>query len=100
VPMLYRLGKVYKQQPKAFDDDPREVFKRNAWVSPFYENDLAELAELIGADRMLMGSDWPHTEGLSEPLAFVDDLIDAGFGQDDIQKICHDNGAALVAPPV
>ena len=27
-------------------------------------------------------------------------LIDAGFGQDDIQKICHDNGAALVAPPV
>ena len=98
-PMLYRLGKVYKQQPKAFDDDPREVFKRNAWVSPFYENDLAELAELIGADHMLMGSDWPHTEGLSEPLAFVDDLIDSGFGQDDIQKICHDNGAALVAPP-
>ena len=98
-PLLYRLGKVYKQQPKAFDDDPREVFKRNVWVSPFYENDLAELAELIGADHMLMGSDWPHTEGLSEPLSFVDDLIDAGFRQDDIQKICHDNGAALVAPP-
>ncbi len=69
------------------------------WVSPFYENDLAELGELIGVDHMLMGSDWPHTEGLAEPLSFVDDLLDAGFGQDDIQKICHDNTAALVAPP-
>jgi predicted TIM-barrel fold metal-dependent hydrolase len=98
-PLLDRLGKVYKQQPKAFSDEPREVFKRNVWVSPFYENDLAELGELIGAEHMLMGSDWPHTEGLAEPLTFVDDLIDAGFGQDDIQKICHDNTAALVAPP-
>jgi predicted TIM-barrel fold metal-dependent hydrolase len=98
-PLLDRLGKVYKQQPKAFTEDPRDVFRRNVWVSPFYENDLAELGELIGVDRMLMGSDWPHTEGLAEPLAFVDDLLDAGFGQDDIRKICHDNGAALVAPP-
>src|SRR5262249_30747610 len=83
-PLLYRPDKVYKQQPKAFADDPREIFKRTAWVSPFYETDLSELASLIGADRMLMGSDWPHTEGLAEPLSFVDDLIDSGFGQDDI----------------
>ena len=96
-PLLERLGKVYHQQPKAFADDPCDVFRRNVWVSPFYENDLAELARLIGVDNMLMGSDWPHTEGLAEPLAFVDDLIDAGFGAADIQKICHDNGAALVA---
>jgi predicted TIM-barrel fold metal-dependent hydrolase len=97
-PLLERLGKVFKQQPRAFDEDPREVFKRNVWVSPFYENDLDQLGALIGADRMLMGSDWPHTEGLVEPLSFVRDLEDAGFSDDEIRMICHDNTAALMAP--
>jgi predicted TIM-barrel fold metal-dependent hydrolase len=97
-PLLERIGKVYKQQPKAFDEDPREVFKRNVWISPFYENNLDQLGQLIGADHMLMGSDWPHTEGLVEPLSFVHDLKSAGFSDADIQKICHDNTAALIAP--
>ena len=97
-PLLERIGKVYKQQPKMFDEDPRDVFKRNVWVSPFYENNLDQLGELIGADHMLMGSDWPHTEGLVEPLSFVKDLESAGFSDDEIQKICHDNTAALIAP--
>jgi predicted TIM-barrel fold metal-dependent hydrolase len=97
-PLLERLGKVFEQQPRAFAEDPREAFTRNVWVSPFYENDLDQLGALIGADHMLMGSDWPHTEGLAEPLSFVDDLEAAGFSDADIRKICHDNTAALVAP--
>ena len=97
-PLFERLGKVSKQQPRAFTRDPRDTFRRNVWVSPFYENNLGELRDLIGADNMLMGSDWPHTEGLSEPLSFVHDLEGSGFSDDEIQKICHDNTAALMAP--
>ena len=59
---------------------------------------IAGLRDIVGADHMLMGSDWPHTEGLVEPLSFVKDLESAGFSDDEIQKICHDNTAALIAP--
>jgi predicted TIM-barrel fold metal-dependent hydrolase len=97
-PLLERLGKVYKQQPRAFAEDPCQAFTRNVWVSPFYENNLGQLGQLIGADHMLMGSDWPHTEGLVEPLSFVRDLEAAGFSGDEIRQICHDNTAALIAP--
>ena len=32
------------------------------------------LAELIGVERILFGSDWPHGEGLAEPLDFAKEL--------------------------
>ena len=105
-PLLERIGKVYKQQPKMFNEDPRDVFKRNVWVSPFYENNLDQLGELIGADHMLMGSDWPHTEGLVEPLSFVKvspngsalvrpgtlEGVGEGFGQAFGEKVGEESG--------
>jgi hypothetical protein len=33
-----------------------------------------------------------------EPLSFVRDLEGAGFSDDEIQLICHENTAALMAP--
>ena len=32
------------------------------------------LIELMGADRVVFGSDYPHPEGMAEPLTFVDEL--------------------------
>ena len=46
---------------------PSEMIKQNVYVSPFFENDVVELAQLLGADRVLAGSDYPHPEGLAEP---------------------------------
>jgi hypothetical protein len=40
-----------------------------------------------------MGSDYPHAEGLADPLAFVEDL--AGFSAHDIRLIMRENGLAL-----
>ena len=57
-----------------------ETFKRNVWVNPFWEESLAGLIGLIGAERVCFGSDYPHAEGLAEPLAWIDELppLDAG----------------------
>ena len=30
--------------------------------------------DLMGIDRVIFGSDWPHPEGLADPITFVDDL--------------------------
>ena len=63
-PLLKTMKDAYKKMPQDFPEDPIEVFKRNIYISPFWEEDLAELAALIGEDHVLFGSDYPHPEGL------------------------------------
>jgi predicted TIM-barrel fold metal-dependent hydrolase len=65
------------------------------WVSPYYEEDLAALRDLLGADRLLMGSDWPHAEGLAEPASFIKDLDNNGFSAADARRVMRDNGLEL-----
>jgi predicted TIM-barrel fold metal-dependent hydrolase len=59
------------------------------WVAPFYEDDIRGIADVIGVERLLFGSDWPHAEGLATPTAFVHDLD--GFSSSDIRRIMRDN---------
>jgi predicted TIM-barrel fold metal-dependent hydrolase len=90
-----KLKKSFGQTPQAWTEDPRETFRRHVWVAPFYEDALAGLRDLIGADRILMGSDFPHAEGLAQPAAFVRDLRSAGYSDADCRLAMRDNGRAL-----
>ena len=94
--LLKRFEKAYGQMPFAFGQDPVEAFRRHVWVSPYYEDPLAELRDEIGADHMLFGSDFPHGEGLAEPCEFVDDLT--GFSPADIRLVMRENAMSLVRP--
>ncbi|WP_068158142.1 amidohydrolase family protein [Rhodococcus phenolicus] len=93
-----RMAKLANQSPRSFPDDPVETLREHVWVAPYYEDDLPRLAEKIGADRILFGSDWPHGEGLAEPLSFTDEL--AGFDAGDVRKIMRDNALAFLGAPV
>ncbi|MCF2533332.1 amidohydrolase family protein [Yinghuangia soli] len=95
-PLFARLKKSYAQQPHAWAEDPRETLRRQLWVSPFHENDLTELREVIGVDRIMMGSDWPHTEGIAQPLNFAKDLEQAGFSDAEQVQVMKTNAEALV----
>jgi predicted TIM-barrel fold metal-dependent hydrolase len=88
------LHKQANQTPWAFHEDPLETIRRHVWVTPYYEEDLTKLAELIGVERILFGSDWPHGEGLAEPIDFVKEL--AGFGDADIRKVMRENALDLM----
>jgi len=90
-----KLKKSYSQTPQLYAEDPRETFKRHVWVSPYYEDELAALRDLLGADRMLMGSDYPHAEGLAEPAAYIKDLENFGFSPADSRLVMRDNGLEL-----
>ena len=63
-----RLADIYKKMPQDFAENPVDVFKRNIYISPFWEEDLGALAELIGVEHVLFGSDYPHPEGLADPV--------------------------------
>ncbi|HEY6531211.1 MAG TPA: amidohydrolase family protein [Acidimicrobiales bacterium] len=93
-PLLGSLAKEYEHQPHLFEEDPIEVFKRNVWVHPFHEEDPVGLAEIVGADRVLFGSDYPHPEGLADPVSYVNQL--QGMSHDDIAKIMGGNLADVL----
>ena len=90
-----KLTKSFGQTPHAYPEDPRETFKRHVWVSPFYEDELGKLRELIGSERILMGSDYPHAEGLADPSSYVKDLQNFNFSDDECRIIMRDNGIEL-----
>jgi predicted TIM-barrel fold metal-dependent hydrolase len=80
---------AWEFSPNAFEENPVDVFKRNIYVHPFHEEDPKGLVEVLGADRVLFGSDYPHPEGLADPLNFVDDL--KGLPDEDIKLIMGGN---------
>jgi predicted TIM-barrel fold metal-dependent hydrolase len=51
---------------------------------------------MLGFDRCLFGSDWPHTEGLPEPLDYLNEL--APLPPDAVRRIMRDNVAELTRP--
>jgi predicted TIM-barrel fold metal-dependent hydrolase len=47
----------------------------------------------MGTDRVLFGSDWPHVEGLPEPLDYLGELRQ--FDDKNRRNILRDNCLAL-----
>jgi predicted TIM-barrel fold metal-dependent hydrolase len=96
--LIKRLKKAANTAPKYFPEDPVEQVRNNVWIAPYYEDDLPQLAETIGVDKILFGSDWPHGEGLESPVAFTEELT--AFGEADIRKIMRDNALDLLGVKV
>ncbi len=80
---------------------PSEVFKRHVYVSPHhYGEDLAGLVKLIGVERTLFGSDFPHAEGMSAENDYHDKAGEfaAKLGDSDTEtrQVMRDNGMRLL----
>ncbi len=92
--LVKRLKKQANQTPWAFADDPHDTIRQHVWTTPYCEEDFHALAELLGVDRILFGSDWPHGEGLAQPLDFEKELD--GFSEDEVRMIMRDNCLELL----
>ena len=64
-------------------------------MSPFYEDELGTLKDLVGVEHILMGSDYPHVEGLAEPASYIKDLQNFGYTPEECTSVMRDNGLAL-----
>ncbi len=92
--LIKRLKKSANNHPRHYPVDPVEQLRTNVWIAPYYEDDLAELADIISVDKILFGSDWPHGEGLESPLDYTAELT--AFSDADIRKIMRDNALDLL----
>jgi len=51
---------------------PSALFRRHIRVAPYPEDDIPWIVDNLGdADSIVMGSDFPHAEGLAEPADFA-----------------------------
>jgi predicted TIM-barrel fold metal-dependent hydrolase len=96
VTKLDHIARLYSKDMWRFGTPPgtpSELFARHVWVSPFFEDDVAGLAERIGAGHVLAGSDYPHPEGLLWPQEFAQELT--GFSAAATRRIMRENFAEL-----
>jgi predicted TIM-barrel fold metal-dependent hydrolase len=93
-PLLEALAHSYERNPHLFEEDPIAVFNRNVWVHPFHEDNPMDIIGLIGADRVIFGSDYPHPEGLEKPSDYLARLD--GLPDDDIARIMGGNLAHIM----
>jgi predicted TIM-barrel fold metal-dependent hydrolase len=93
-PLLEDMEGAYRFNPHLFEENPVDVFKRNIFVHPFHEDDPQGLVKLVGVDNVLFGSDYPHPEGLADPLSFVDVLPD--LTKEEQAKVMGGNLARLM----
>ncbi len=92
--LLKKLRSTSNKMPGYWKEDPVETFRRHVWINPFWEDDVEEVAECVGPDRVLFGSDWPHIEALPEPRDYVREL--KSFSDDERKRILIDNVQELI----
>jgi predicted TIM-barrel fold metal-dependent hydrolase len=73
--LMYRLKSAASRSPGYFSVDPVESFCEHVWVTPFWEDNVEAIAQTLPLDRLLLGSDWPHAEGVVQPIDFVTEAL-------------------------
>jgi predicted TIM-barrel fold metal-dependent hydrolase len=98
--LIKRLKKAANTAPYHFKEDPVEQLRNHVWIAPYYEDDVKLLADTIGVDKVLFGSDWPHGEGLADPMTFTADIPQfPEFSAEDTRKVMRDNALGLLGGP-
>jgi predicted TIM-barrel fold metal-dependent hydrolase len=87
--LVRRLKASYGKTPQEYAGDPVEAFHEHVWVAPFYEDDMGRVREALPVERILLGSDFPHPEGLREPRAWIPEF--ALFDHDELRMVLREN---------
>jgi hypothetical protein len=77
---------------------PSNIFKRKVRVVAYPEDDLRNLLDQTGSvDWALMGSDYPHSEGVPEPRDFINERAGHGLSAAELNAVMWENGHKLMA---
>jgi len=94
-PLLVRLFRGHAQTKGYYKTNPVDQFNEHIWVTPFWEDDIVALSKHIPVERIIFGSDWPHVEGVVNPLDFLETV--ETFSAADKRRIMRDNVAELTS---
>lgn len=76
---------------------PSTIFKRNCFVVAYPEDDIKKIVDELGGDAgcLLMGSDYPHAEGVPKPRDFVAEGCN-GLTPEQIEQVMYSNGRRML----
>lgn len=75
---------------------PSVIFKEYVTVVAYPEDDIANIIEQSGdGDFIVMGSDYPHSEGVEEPRIFADEAL-RDMDEQQIRNIMYENGKKFI----
>jgi predicted TIM-barrel fold metal-dependent hydrolase len=93
-PLLATLADTHKKMPQLFAEEPGTAIRRCLYVNPFWEDDVTALAESVPIDHIFFGSDFPHPEGLADPLSYIDHV--GGLSREQQEMVMGGNLARLM----
>jgi predicted TIM-barrel fold metal-dependent hydrolase len=75
---------------------PSAIFKRHCAAVAYPEDDVQGMVDRLGGTTgVLMGSDYPHAEGVIEPRAFYNEAL-TGLTDIQVREIMYDNAKTLM----
>lgn len=92
--LVERFRVEHSRYPASFPEHPLDAFTRCVSVVPYWEEPVHELTRHVPAERLLAGSDFPHSDGLPEPTMFAKALT--GFSEAEVRMIMRDNLRSLL----
>jgi len=85
------------KMPHLFAEHPLDSLRRGLYVAPYWEEPLEPLIDTIGIDHILFNSDWPHPEGLADPVEYAVFARDEmGLSEGEVARVMGDNMRELM----
>jgi predicted TIM-barrel fold metal-dependent hydrolase len=102
--MLVKMDKVRGMAKNGFwpggqlKERPSAIFKRHVKVVAYPEDNLRQAIDQTGStDWILMGSDYPHSEGVPQPRDFICETAGQGLNDAEMRAVMWENGARMMA---
>lgn len=99
---LYQLDKMRGAAKNGYwpcgqlKERPSKIFKENCFVVAYPEDNVKEIVEKIGTSKpIVMGSDYPHAEGVESPREFATEALQ-DLSYDDAYAIMYGNGRRII----
>jgi uncharacterized protein len=94
--LLHRMDNAMEKGrfPTAGKLKPSEYFQRQAWISTEHERELPMIIDLLGDDKIVFSTDYPHGDS-DFPDAVKEFLEMDGVSKESQKKILWDNCARL-----
>lgn len=100
---LYKMDKMRGMARSGFwpmgqlKERPSTIFKRHCFVVAYPEDDIKGIVAQIGGDAstILMGSDYPHAEGVARPRDFIAEGC-KGLTDAQTEQIMYSNGRRML----
>jgi predicted TIM-barrel fold metal-dependent hydrolase len=93
---MYKMGAAGPWLGGRLTERPSGFFERHVFVSPYHEENVVALCELIGPSQVLFGSDWPHPEGVARADEWFE--VVSPLTLEAQRLVMRENLAALLEP--